>query len=500
MSVTIRLGTISKRRNSTKRPTDLELPDVRSVDLKDTTSYDAPTFLLTGNDLADNYLKWGNRYYFINDVRSVRHNLMEVECILDVLATYKTEILASTQFVSYSASHAGNATWLQDNRIPVINETEVDKNTETLSALFSLTGFYVLSVVGKSGCETFAVTEAQLSTLITHIQDWRVGASNAIIAAIPSNPTGATTEIAAIENLAGYLKAIQAAAVQSDFAGNAYANATQCIRSCIWVPFLSAAFIQGSTKNIFLGEYDTGVSAQTIRTSPQTGYQGIDIPWFHSDWRRAYCESVYLYLPLVGLIQLSADSITNSPSLVIHYSATASDGCVCYEIEAGGEIIGTYAGQASANYPIGINQQASAGEIVQTAAAGIEKMVATGVQSTISPLSMGVAAVGIGMQGISTGYNIMDTAKSTHVSCIGGIGGGAGVGLDLSLMCYTVNHETIVNPADMAATMGRPVMKPMQLSGLSGYCQCANAHVAAPAQAGELDALDGYINSGFYIE
>ena len=48
--------------------------------------------------------------------------------------------------------------------------------------------------------------------------------------------------------------------------------------------------------------------------------------------------------------------------------------------------------------------------------------------------------------------------------------------------------------------MGLPTMKPISLSTLTGFCQCANAHVEAPAQASELDAIDRYLNSGFYIE
>jgi hypothetical protein len=53
----------------------------------------------------------------------------------------------------------------------------------------------------------------------------------------------------------------------------------------------------------------------------------------------------------------------------------------------------------------------------------------------------------------------------------------------------------------MQQTMGLPTMKPMALSGCSGYCQCANAHVAATgAEAQELDEIDAYLNSGFYIE
>lgn len=501
MSVTIRLGTISKRRNSTKQPADTDLADVRSVDLKDTTSYDAPTFLLTGNDLAYNYLKWGNRYYFINDVRSVRHNLIEVECILDVLATYKTEILASTQFVSYSASHAGNATWLPDTRIPVLKQTEVDSNIITIDTLFSSSGFFALTVVGRSGCVSYAVTKQNLLDLISGMQSWLSSVQN-VYNNLPATPTS-STETGAIDSLTEYIKFIYGASINSDFLGNQYIQAPQCIRSCIWVPFQLASFQTGSSQRIFLGNYDTGVDAVTIKAEPATGYKSVSIPWFHNDWRRAYCEDVYIYLPLVGIVQLASDSITNASSIIVNYSATATDGCVCYELVSGGEIIGTYGGQASANYPIGINQQASAGQIAQSILQGAEKMVSCAIDSSISPVSMAAVTGGVALEGVAATYNTLDVANSTNLTCIGGIGGGAGAGLPLSFTCYVVNHETIVAPSAMAATMGRPYMKPRQLGGndpLSGYCQCANAHVEAPAQASELDALDSYLNSGFYIE
>ena len=84
-------------------------------------------------------------------------------------------------------------------------------------------------------------------------------------------------------------------------------------------------------------------------------------------------------------------------------------------------------------------------------------------------------------------------------------GGGAGAGLDLKVTCYTVTHDTIIDGSGTdhnlyVATMGAPVMKSMSLSGLQGFCQCANAHVSAPATAGELDAIDSMVNGGFFIE
>ena len=237
-----------------------------------------------------------------------------------------------------------------------------------------------------------------------------------------------------------------------------------------------------------------------IKSTPATGFKSLTIPWFHTDWRRAYCETIYLFLPLVGIIQIPSDSVTNANGITIDYSATATDGCVSYSVSVGGQIVGTYGGQCSSNYPIGINQQSSAGEIAQSVMAGVDKMVSTAVNSTISPVSMAAVTGAVALEGVNAAYNTADVAASTHMSCIGGLGRGSGAGLALYVACFVINHETIVTPSAMAATMGRPVMKPMSLSGLSGYCQCANAHVSAAAQARELDAIDYYLNSGFYIE
>ena len=129
-------------------------------------------------------------------------------------------------------------------------------------------------------------------------------------------------------------------------------------------------------------------------------------------------------------------------------------------------------------------------------------MIATGVSaaSSLNPAGWVTGGVGVAMEGVNTLYDVADTALTRHNSCIGGIGGGAGVGLDLDLKCFTVAHPTNVNPADMKDTMGLPTMKPMSLATLTGFCQCSNAHVDAPATAGELDAIDYYLNSGFFIE
>lgn len=493
---TVKFGVFAKRRNSTKVPTN-QLSDTRTVTLKETTSQDRPTFIVTGNNFNYNYCEWDNKYYFIEDIESLRNNEIAIHCILDPLATYKSYILASTQFVSYS-SQAGNA-WLADTRIPVLKSTVVSKATAAMSGLFNTSGFYVLSVVGKNGCETYCVNKSTLTALISEIQHWQDDAINSIVGGIPAPPTGSVTTEGAIDSLAAFLSSLQEAAVKSDFIGNAYANAPACIRSCIWVPFLLSAF-SGGSHTIWLGNFETQQSGFSLNATPTTGSTTVSIPWHFSDWRRGYCEDVYLYLPLVGMVGIASESLTHASSITVKYSATGTDGTVCYQVISGNEIIGSYGGQCSANYPIGINQQASAGEVITTLSAGASKTVNAAIQSNISPISAVAGVVGVGMEAVSATYNTANVANSTHLSCVGGIGGGAGVGLDLSITCYTVAHDTIVSPADMKDTMGLPTMKPMALSSLTGFCQCANAHVEAPATAGELDAIDAMLNSGIFIE
>ena len=200
------------------------------------------------------------------------------------------------------------------------------------------------------------------------------------------------------------------------------------------------------------------------------------------------------------MVQLSGDSLISETTLSIDWSVTYTDGVICYKVKAGNQVIGAFSGQCAVNYPIGIAQQASAGSVVTSAVQGVQKTVSGAINAAAVGGEVGAVLGGI-VGAASAGYDVANTMNSTHISTVGNIGGGAGLGLGRDAVCYTVSHDTIVAPNDMKATMGVPTMKAMSLSTLTGYCQCANAHVAASgAMAEELDAIDIYLNSGFYIE
>lgn len=488
MSHTVSFGNVTKRKNSTLQGGTTATFNVL---FKTPTSLDRPTFVLNTSDFDYNYAKMGNRYYFVEDIVYKNNGIVEVSCVLDVLATYKAQILASTQYVCYSNVSGG--AWLPDTRIPVLKSTSVARATANPS-IFSDNGCYTLSVVGKDSAATYKFpSTAQIKQIIAQISSWQDDAIDELHDLIDDTDTDSL-----LESLSKVIS-------NSSLVGNAYSQAPSCVRSCIWTPFEYAGAPTDGQDTIFLGNFDTGITGTRVKASPRTSNTSVSIPWQFNDWRRGYCEDVYLYLPLVGMVAINGASITNVNSLTVKWSATYTDGCIAYEVLAGNEVIGTYGANCAANYPIGVNQQASAGEIVTTLATGIAKTVSAGVSAVGSLIGGNVGgAVSSAVEGkfsqVSTAYNTINTAMSTHASCVGGIGGGAGSGLDSFFICYTVAHNTVIEPSQMAVTMGIPTMKPLQLSSCSGFCQCANAHVPVSAESWVMDAIDAYVNSGFYIE
>lgn len=499
MSITVGFSTSSKRENSTKQ---LAMPITHSCTFKNGCSMLNPTlFLELDGNAFPSYtaFKIENRYYRATDIRSVRNNLFEIDGNVDVLATYKADILASTQYVSYS-SHK-TSIWLPDTRIPLQKNGTVSQYTTTMNFLFNDGGFYVMSCIGKTAADIWILDKTGMKNLLDRITDWSDDLLDDIMNG--NYPWTQSQQVtydfsspeAAIESV-GRMNAL------TGLAGNAYSDAPSCIRSCIWVPFFASWFTDG-TDEIYLGQFPTGVTTFKCKADPAKRPVSLTIPWQYSDWRRATCEEVYLYLPMVGLVNIPSDEIINETSLSIEWSATATDGCIAFLVKAGNQVIGTYGANCSVNYPIGVSQQASAGEIVQSVFGGGAKTVASGIKTNHTKAGSGANALGkfnIAANVIGGVYDVIDTTLTRHNSCVGGIGGGAGVGLSLDAKCFTVAHPTVIAPDAMQQTMGLPTMQPMALASLTGYCQCANAHVDCAATETEQAILDNYLNSGFFIE
>lgn len=477
MAHTIYAGKVSKRLNSTLQPT---LSTSFDVLLKTPTSLHTPTFTISTSAFDFNYLKWDNRYYFVTDVVARNNNLWDVSAVIDVLATYKAEILNTTAYVLYDSV---SNTELVDNRLPMKTTKSVSAATATCP-LVPDSGCYILSLTGSNGTTgVYKVDSGELSDLIDDIS-YIMDDIFSVYNNPPAQPTytndvAQNIKIAAnyfVDDLKWRLDCLRKPITQLFGSGNIPQN----IRECRFIPF-DVGTTAGSNK-IYLGTFETHQSLSKLVTDTIVRSATVSIPWQASDFRRrSPFTELYLYLPYIGMTRLSAENLIGQTSLKVDYALSVRDGSIICTVSSGSEIIGQYSGNVGISVPVGISN---------LNAAKVAQSILTGVGA--------LATKNIGVIGMSA-LNFADSVTPNY-SCIGGLDGLAGIATNQNITCYSVFHDTIAAPNQNLAVIGAPSMCSKLIGSLTGFCQCLDAHVAAPAEAQELEEIDAYLNSGFYIE
>lgn len=473
MSFIIKAWDFSKRKNSTLQPpaaADAEL----SVVLKETTSYTAPVFLLNySGDFPYNYFAWGSWYYFLVDVRSVRNNLYEVECVLDPLATYKADILASSAFVLYSGNLGNNL--IVDPRLSIRAEPTISANTFDLGFISESPDMAVVSVVGVNGCASYALSVSQASQLLRSISIW---SDNNI--PDPASITGSNLD-EVIDSIIEAGTAITTGIRQLVGTGSAPA----AVRSAMVVPFTSSSFT-GVSERIYLGMYDSGISGIRITGRIKSAVYTVAIPWQATGWEKndPY-HHIYLYLPYVGLIHLPASDLLSSTALTISVIYDTAAGTMDYIVTtAAGLRIGHYSANVGSPLAIG------ASNFTPLQAASVIGMGAAGAAGVVAA-SGAVGAVAAGAASI---LGILNNSAPLP-SAIGSNGGLSGV--EFQGACITAYRAA---SAAVAPVIGTPTMAAVQLGTVSGYCQTRAASVAVSAPDGIRQEINSMLDGGIYIE
>ncbi len=77
-----------------------------NVILKDDTNLMSPTFILKTSEVVYNsnyvYCSFTHRYYYINNIDALSGGRLAIHCSIDVLYTYKNEILNSSAWIERS--------------------------------------------------------------------------------------------------------------------------------------------------------------------------------------------------------------------------------------------------------------------------------------------------------------------------------------------------------------------------------------------------------------
>lgn len=439
----------SKRKNSTKRPTGqgTEVPCL----LKSATTFQSPTFILQRpmNDMLQfNYAKWADHYYFIDSTTSINAGQTEISCTEDVLATYKNEIGNYTCFIERSSNQTtlANDTMYIPTNDWVLSTRNVSHKEKIMTSTYSQQ--YIIRVVSRTGVASYYINGDQLNNLLEYMY----------------------TE----SNFADVIK---------DAITKLMFDPFKYIVDLKWIPFVESAFKNNNNEAIQLGFWDSGVMAKRIDEDTVVNFSysfAFDNPLYAITDFRYYNPSFsnyFIKLPFIGVVALNPYKIDESVNALYQFDATS--GLCNVFLQSKKVVFASYQFQLSVPVQIG----SASTNIAQLTTSAVS-LVSAGLQGNIA-------------QGISSGIEAGRSITAPEVSMLGTIGNVSNI-LNNQILEFNSYACTSIDPD--GASEGYADGNVRYISGLSGYIKCRNASIEISGFTGDQEAVNNYLNSGFYYE
>lgn len=443
----------SKRRNSTKQPTGGTTYDVK---LKDECSVENPVFLIDGINLNANYCNWDGNYYFIEDIVLSNNNIYELRCSMDVLATFKTAIGSSTQFVERAASAYDPMVY--DNLLSSTQEIVSVNGAQTTLPNMDTTGSYLINTISKEGINVYAFqTMHEINGILTNSA---------------YDDLGSSTLTALVQTV-----------------GLNILDASAYVSNVMWIPFAYSSLL-GTVEEVGVGFWtlhnftgkrltNFGYNGSGTISMPTNTYTATDFRHNHPEYSR-----YIMYLPGVGSVSLP--SMCASKNITYSYSIDYFTGAITWiiysEDNGATAIIGQYSGQIGVSVPWST--------IRVDAISLMESVLAPSVNLQGGYSSMAQSAA---HAGFSAARNTLETQTSIH----GGSGNHMMLALRPNIRVDCTNYGCKEFPL---AEAGRPLNEHRQINTLAGYVQCAGASLDIPGMGAEKEKVNSFLNGGFYYE
>lgn len=113
----------------------------------------------------------------------------------------------------------------------------------------------------------------------------------------------------------------------------------------------------------------------------------------------------------------------------------------------------------------------------------------------------GRSAIGHVVGAIEKGKNLVDSAtRANQVGISGGGSAGSYIGFKADLCSPVVDCYFASMVDELRSDIGRPLMSPRQISTIPGYILCQNGHIVTGLTSSENQAIESFLNGGFYYE
>lgn len=439
----------SKRKNSTAVPTDAgtEL----EIKLKNGCSFLSPVFLLQDETFSYNYCKFSERFYWVNEIISVRDNLFEVRCSVDVLASWKDAITASTAMVEYSASDTNQS--INDPRnVVTVEKTRSARNVYPEE--FDEGGSFIICTMSGSAIDTVAES---FSTLY----------------GLNAGSLGALAQEFNTEDVYTALRQFMD-------------NPLDTIVFCRWIP---VPLVSGPTRivPVKFGTYESTINGTLITQNQKTFTVEIAIPWQTSDFRAVEPYTTgSLYLPGIGEVSLNLEPLKGIAKLNLYVTIDYVTNGIHYTLAdpTTNNIYGTYTGSVGVDIPISAVQSGNIGGVL------------AGVGTAVGSIATGRFALAAG------GFATAGLASfSQNIKSTGSFGGGYNVKSgSMVIRLELIRSQSVQEPNEYRDTIGNPCMKVRKIDGLNGYCQTRDFEVVGSMTAQEKSQINNAMDGGVYIE
>ena len=488
----VKVGTVSKEINSTLRPT---LTTEIDVQIKDGCSFLSPVLIFNENVWSEAYNycyipKW-NRYYFLHDA-VIQGPRWFVTCAVDVLATWRTQILASSAYVARSASDytldLPDGTWSHGS-LPDITETNVAIDGMSATGAFLLfTASNDLQTVNTEipSLSVYILTGAQLKEVCNYLF------------------SGAFFQDATQD-----LDTTTAALSKTFF------NPFQYVIKCMWVP-IAATYLPATQ-----GQYSVNFGwweSQTQAPMVNGNYSALTFSFTlgsYVNWtsRSAGWVNNLLYIPGFGHIQISPEyqGRTIGGRIVLDLAS----GKAQLMLDVDNKIFQSATGklgcdiQLSSLYEDVINDLGSKGTLIKSGVGAVAG-AARSLGGTLSSIGHNIKEWFTG----SGNYERVELTAGAGEIAESAVKGAqaalqpsmslCGINDGMALIQQNIQAKLTISRftmyADNHARLGGVCGQIKTLSTLSGYTEVVNPNVEAPATSAELLQISAFLRGGFYIE
>ena len=458
----------SKKINSMKNPLDSEVIGVTTqCRFKDNTSIENPVIILdTHSEIDVNvcnycYIDTIMRYYWIDDIVYVSANLVELHCSIDVLATYKENILEQKAFVLYSESKYND--YLVDARIPFSNQnylTHAEKSTifstEDSCVVFATLGGEQTEEGGEvfynGGYNYYAVTEA----------GWKA-------------------VLASLSNSSGIIEDIK----------NFFGDAANSIIFARRYPIPLTSLPISAPEAVRCGKWTLGYPANTLRESfIHPNSIEIEVPSYPSNFRAWEPYTRYmLYFPFLGTVDLAPSDY--GKDITLDYVIDLASGLMNLNVcrSATSNVMSTFTTEIGEQLPIVSNQS------------GISSAISSGIGA--AGWGIGAAAAGSSVMGITAimmASSSVTGALSSTSKQHGSFGGSRAEQLKTEAILLHWHRNTELATSELRDLYGSPLCRVVELSTLTGYCQTREFHMDLDAQKSIIEQIEEMMDGGVYIE